>query len=145
MWRSYAYRLRLAFGGFLTNTADTVKHHGMALKGKTMLFGDIVLALFDLIIRELGHAATVGAYQVIVVITIVELKNSLHPVKLAARQDARLFKLREHTVDRGQANLDIFDQKRTIDVFGAQVPVLGTPEDIEHFKSRKGCLKANRF
>ena len=56
----------------------------MALKRETVLFGNIVLALFNLIVRELSHAATMSAYQVIVVITIIKLKNGLHPIELTA-------------------------------------------------------------
>jgi hypothetical protein len=145
VWCSLGVCLRFTFGAFLADTADAVKHHGMALKRETVFFSDIMLTLFDFVIGELSHAATMGTYQVIVMITIVELKNGLHPVELTPRQDARLFELREYSVDCGQANLNVFSQKCTVNVFGTQMPVLGAPEDIKHFQSRKGRFKANRF
>jgi len=96
----------------------------MALQRKAVVLGDLVLALFNVNIREFDHLAAVGANEVVMVITVIELKNGLATVKLAARQDACLLKLSQHTVDSRQANIDAFADQHAIDIFGTEVPLV---------------------
>ena len=65
----------------------------MAFKRIAIRACDLVLALFDFVIRKLSDLAAMRADQMIVVIAIIELKDRLAPVKLTPRQDPRLLKL----------------------------------------------------
>ena len=70
-----------------------------------------MLALLDLRVEELLHPATTQAHQVVMVLAFVELEHRLAGFKVAARQQARLFELHQHPVDRGQADVGALGQQ----------------------------------
>ena len=53
-----------------------------------------MLPFFNIGVGKFSHLAAMRANQMIVMITIIELKNRLATVKLATRQNAGLLKLR---------------------------------------------------
>lgn len=105
----------------------------MALKRETMLGGNFVLPLLDLRVRELDHRAAMRTNQVVVMVTIVELKYGLHAIKLTAAENASLLELREHPIHRGQTDVDLISQKNPIDILGTEVSLLGASKNIEDF------------
>lgn len=90
----------------------------MAFEYKAFVFGNLMLAFFNFVVSELDYRAAISANKVIVMIAVVKFKNSLATIKLASYQNARLFKLGQYAVNRGQAYVDILGHKRTVDVFG---------------------------
>jgi hypothetical protein len=60
----------------------------VAFQRETVVLGDLLLALFDVRIRELDYRAAIRADQVIVVVAIVQFEDGLAAVELAASQDA---------------------------------------------------------
>jgi len=105
----------------------------VALKRETMLGGDLVLPLLNLWIRELDHRAAMRTNQVIMMVTIVELKYGLYAIKLAATENASLLELCEHPIHRGQTDVDLIGQKNPIDIFGTEVSLLRASKNIENF------------
>jgi len=91
-------------------------------KLESLLSGNPALPILDLGIAELLHPAAVQADQVIVMGSLVELKDRLTRLKMAARENPSLLKLGQDAIHGGQANIDGFSQQRPIDIFGRQVP-----------------------
>lgn len=85
------------------------------------------------------------ANQVIVMISVVQLKNSLATIELAARQDTRLLELGQHTVNRGQADIDTLANQHTINVLGAQMALTGFMKDIQDFQAGECGFESNIF
>src|ERR1700704_6584429 len=69
------------------------------------LLGDLVLALLDLGVVELLHAAALKAHQVVVVAALVQLVDRLAALEVVAHQQPRLLELREDAVDRGEPDV----------------------------------------
>lgn len=78
-------------------------------------------------------------------IAVIELKNRLAAIKLTARQDASLFELRQHAINRRKPDLDILTNQDTIDVLGAQVTLTRLMKYIHNFQAWKSGLQANVF
>lgn len=114
----------------------------MAFKGKAVVLGDLVLAFFDIGIRKLNNLAAIRTDQVIVMIAVVEFKDGLAAVELAAHQNASLFELGEDTVNRCQADIDIFGDEGPVHIFSALMSFIGASENVEDFEARKGRLQA---
>jgi len=117
----------------LAIAANAIKDHRVALKRETMLGRDLVLPLLDLRVRELDHRAAMRTNQVIVMVTIIQLKYGLNAIKLAATENASLLELCEHAINRGQTDVDLIGQKNPIDIFGTEVSLLGASKNIENF------------
>ena len=93
---------------------------------------DGFLQLFDLGLIKLFHSAAVQAHQMIVVLTLVELIHGLAPLKVGPTQETGLFKLREDTVNRGQANVNVFAQSDAVDVLCRHVAVIPALEQLQN-------------
>lgn len=91
-------------------------------KLESLLSRNPALPILDLGIAELFHPATVQADQVIVMGSLVELKDRLTRLKMAARENPGLLELGQDAIHGGQANIDGFGQQRPIDIFGRQMP-----------------------
>jgi len=91
-------------------------------KLESLLSGNPALPILDLGIAELLHPAAVQADQVIVMGSLVQFKDRLTRLKMAARENPSLLKLGQDAIHGGQANIDGFSQQRPIDIFGRQVP-----------------------
>ncbi len=91
--------------GALVFGAIGVNRQGMVSNGKTFGFGYRVLAFFNFSVIKLFNLAAVQAHQVVMVLSFVQLIHRLARLKIAAVEQARLLKLREYPVDRGQANV----------------------------------------
>ena len=107
--------------------------------------GDPVLPVLDLGIEELLDVAALQADQVVVVVAFVQLENSLAGFEVMAFEQAGLFELGKHPVNRGQADIHVFGDEQAIDVFGGQVAVFGFLEKIEDLEPRESCLQADTF
>lgn len=117
----------------------------MLFQRKALGLGHSSLALFDLRIVEFLHLATIEAHQMIVVGAFVELINGLAALKIAAGEQARLLKLREHPIDRGQANVRAFTQQHAIDVFRCHMALRTGLENLHDFQARQSGFQASVF
>ena len=112
---------------------------------KTFGFGDRVLAFFDFGVVKLFHLAAVQADQVVVVFALVQLKHRFATFKLAALQDARLLKLCQHPVHRGQADIRTLLQQYPEDVFSRHMTLAAALEDFQNLQPRHRGLEAGAF
>ena len=115
----------------------------MTFELETLFFCDLMLTLFDFCVGELGNTTAVRTDQVVMVITVVEFKDRLATIKLAASQNPGLFKLGQDAVDGRQANIDAFAKQGAIDVLSAQVALTRFSENIQNFQARKCGLQTN--
>jgi hypothetical protein len=106
------------------------------LQRKAARTGNALLALLDLGIEEFLHAAAVEAHQVVVVLALVELVDGLARFEVVARQQPCLLELREHAIDRGQANVHMLGEQDAIHVFSAQMALFAGLEDLEDLQPR---------
>lgn len=115
----------LFFEGTLAFDAACIQAQRVVLNVKPLGFGNFFLPRFDLGVKKLLDPATVHADDMVMVVAFVELEDRFAVFKVAAAQDARLFKLRQHTVDRGQPNGDVICEQDFVNVFSAHVPLQG--------------------
>lgn len=117
----------------------------MAFQRKTVILGDLVLALFDVGIREFLDLAAIRADEVIVMVAVIEFKHGLAAVELTAYQYSRLFKLGQDPIHRREANIDIFGNEGAIDIFSALMTFVGSAKNIKNLQAGKRRLKAHIF
>ena len=113
------------------------------MQRKATVLGDLMLAFFDFRVEELLDFAALQTDQMVVMVAFVEFEHRTAALKMMALQQASLLELGQHAVDSGQSDVRTFAQQQLIDVLGAQVPLLGILEQLEHFQSRQGGLEAD--
>ena len=66
------------------------------------------LPLFDPRIVELLDAAALQADEMVVMVALVQLEHRLAGLEMVANQKTRLLELRQHAVNRGEADVEAF-------------------------------------
>lgn len=117
----------------------------MLADDEAAFLGDPVLPLFNGGVVELLDLAALQADQMVVVLPFVEFKDSLAGFEVVTFEQAGLFELGEHAIDRGEANIHVFGDEQAIDVFRSQMAGLDLLEEIEDLEPREGCLQADTF
>jgi len=112
---------------------------------EAFVLGNRFLQVFNLGLIKLLDPATVQAHQVIVVLPLIELIHGFAALKMRATQEPGLLKLREHSVDRGQADIDVFAQSDAVDVFCRHVPMLSALEQLQNLQAWQGGFEACGF
>jgi hypothetical protein len=79
------------------------------------------------------------------VLALVELKHRFTAFKVRAAQQPRLFKLSEHAVDGGQADVDVFGEGNAVNILGRHVPMLAALKPLQNLQSWQGGFEASRF
>jgi hypothetical protein len=69
----------------------------------------------------------------IVMLSVIELKNRFAPIKLASSQDASLLKLGQHPINGGEPNINLVVEQRAVDILSTQVSFTRLAEHIENF------------
>jgi len=87
------------------------------------------LTLLNRSIQELNDLAAFHTDHVIVMIRVVELEHGAAAFEIVADDQAGPLKLRQHAIDRCQANIVSRIQKLFVDVFGAEMAHLGILEN----------------
>src|SRR6185312_10198982 len=103
---------------------------------------DLLLALLDLGIVELLHAAAMEAHEVVVVAALVQLIDRLPALEVVADEEPRLLELREDAVDRGEPDVRMLVQELAVHVLRGEVARLAVLEEVEHAKPRNRHLEA---
>ncbi len=112
---------------------------------ETQLFGDDLLPLLNSFVQKLFHFATLHAKDMIVMATLIEFKHRVSTLKMVATHDIRRLKLRQDTVNRGQANILTGFQQRFVDVFGTHMVRLAALQNIENLDARQRRLEPGFF
>jgi len=112
---------------------------------KTTFLRNLDLALLDFLIEEFLDLAAIQADQMVVVRTFVQLEHRLAGFEVIALQQAGLLKLRQHAIDRGQADIQVVIQQNTVHVLGAQMTHFGIVEDVENLQTGQRRFEAAGF
>lgn len=139
-----AERLTRAMGTVSLGTVP-VKRQCMLGNIKAALFGNPLLAFFDFFVVKLFHPAAIEANEMVMVGAFVQLEYRLAGFKMIPVKQTCLLELRQHTIDRCQADIHIFGQQDLVDVLGAQVAHLTILENIENLESRQGGFQTAGF
>src|SRR2546430_7147744 len=115
----------------------------MAVQREAARTRDLVLAPLDLGVVELLDATALQAHEVVVVAAFVQLEHGLAGLEVLAREQARLLELREHAIDRGEADVDAFGDERLVDILGGEVAHLAGLEELEDLAARERRLDAS--
>ena len=106
---------------------------------------NVVLPLLNLGVVKLLHLAAVQTHQMIMVLPLIDLVDGLARLKVAAIQQAGLFKLRQYPVDRGQANVGTFLEQHPKDIFSRHVSLFTDLKNLQNFQSRQRRLETGTF
>ena len=88
------------------------------------------LPLLDTRVHELFDPATVQTHNVIVVSTVVQLKDGHAILEVMTGNEPGRLKLRQYAVDGGQPDIFVTVQERAVNVFGRQVSRRAALEDF---------------
>ena len=102
----------------------------MLVNGKAALARNALLAPFDFGIVEFFDPAALHTHEVIVVPALVQLEHRFAALKMMAFEQAGLFELGEHPINRGQTDIDAVLHEQAIDIVGTHVPQAGTLEEL---------------
>src|SRR3989440_730391 len=75
-------------------------------------------------------------------LALVKPEPRLAGLEMLAREEPRLLELREHPIDRGEADVDAFGDQRLVDVFGGKMADFARLEELEDLAARQRRLEA---
>lgn len=110
-----------------------------------VLFGDLVLKIFDALVHELDHLAVVDIHHMVVMFLAGKLIHGMAIVEVVSRDDTGGFELGEHPVDGGEAYGVIRIHQILVNVFGTQVVRVGVFQHFQHFQSWQCDLQTRAF
>jgi hypothetical protein len=85
---------------------------------KTALFGYALLAALYFVVVEFFNHTAAQAYQMVVVLALIELVHRLIAFKIATQQNASLLELGENAVHRSQADIAVILQQNAEYILG---------------------------
>ncbi len=111
---------------------------------EVLFSGYFALEHFYGFVLKLLDAPALHTDKMVVMIPAVEFKHGVTTFKMMANDESRRFKLREHTVDGGQANFFTFGDEVSENFFCAQVAIMhpSSLEDFENLNAWKGNFQA---
>ena len=115
----------------------------MILNGEAALFGNGVLALFNLRVVKLFDPTAVNTDQMVMVFAMIDLEDSLSRLKEVALKQTGLLKLGQHAINRGQPDVHVFCNQHAVDVFRRHVAEGAFLEKLKNFQPRKGGFQAH--
>ena len=113
----------------------------MVFYGVTVTVRDFLLELLDTIIDEFDDLARLQANHVIVVTAVGEFENRHPAFEVVPVHQAGAFELRQHPVDRGQAEFVAPVEQRPVNSFGAQVALLAGFKHLENLQAGRRYLE----
>lgn len=117
----------------------------MFLNGEAAFFRDFLLSRFNFWVVKFFDPATVDAHQMVVMLVVIQFKNSFAGFKMMALQNAGLFKLGQNSVNGSQTDILLFRQQQAVDVFCGQMAVGSTFKQVEDLEAGACHLEANAF
>ena len=76
---------------------------------------------------------------------LIEFEHGFVRFEVVANQQAGLFKLCEHPIDRGQARVRALFEQQAVDVFGGQVAHVAAFEEFKYAQPRQGGFETLVF
>lgn len=126
-------------------SAVRIQAQSMIGNHKAFGMGHSLLPRFDFCVIKLFDATAVQAHHVVMVLAFVEFINRFAAFKVVAAQDAGLFKLRQHAVNSGQADVGVFIEQVAKHVFGRHVALCTTLKNLQDFQARQSGFEAVVF
>ena len=114
----------------------------MVVDFKTARGSHFRLAFLDFRVVEFLDVAALHAHQMIVVAALIELENGFVRFKVMADQQARLLKLQQHAVHRGEAGVGAVFLQQFVDFFSRQVAHRAFLKEFEDAQARQSGFKA---
>jgi hypothetical protein len=115
----------------------------MVVDVETQALGDGRLTVFNAAVHEFFDPAAVNTDDVVMVGAMVQLENSHAVFEMMASDEARGFKLREHAIDRGKADVFVAAQELPVDVLRRQVAGVAALQNLQDFEARQRDLQAS--
>jgi hypothetical protein len=105
--------------------------------------GNVLLMLFYDFIDELIDPATFHTQDMVVVVTLVQLKNRMPPLEMVAFDQAGRFKLGQYPVNRGQPDVFTHVQEHFINILRTLMSGTTTLQDIQDLHPGQSYFQAN--
>jgi hypothetical protein len=109
----------------------------MCLEHKSPLLGDGLLAALDRLINELVYSATLGTNKMIMMRTLIELKDGALCVECVTNQDIRISKLHQYPVHGRQDDVNLLIRKQVRNIIRRKMLSRMFMEQLQHPYSRK--------
>ena len=108
----------------------------------TMLLGDLLLSLFNNIIRKLDNFTIRNTDHMVMVISLGQFKNRVTCFKIVASDQASCFKLGKYSIYRGQPNVIAGGKQELVYIFSAKVTslIICRFENFQDFYTRESNL-----
>jgi len=103
--------------------------------------GDLSLPVLDAVVAEFLDAPAINADDVVVVLAFVQFEDGRATLEVMAGHEPSRLELREHPVDRREADVLVRFEQPAVDVLGTHVARLAYREDLEDFQARHGDLQ----
>src|SRR5690625_4467324 len=103
--------------------------------------GNRLSMTFDDFVNKFVHATTDNAENVVVVFPGIQLEARMAPLEMQPRDNTGRLELGQHTVNGGKIDLLARVDKRTINIFRAQVALLARFKQTENLAARRRHLE----
>ncbi len=107
-----------------------------------VLAGNGVLALFDRLIKKLGHLAAAGTDHMVVVVALIDLVDRVAAIEVVARDQAGTLELGQDAIDGGDADFLARLEQRPIDILGAHVALRILLQQLQDTHARQGRFQS---
>ena len=91
------------------------------------------MPLFNGVVNKLVHFPAFHAQYVVVVTALVEFEDGMPTLEMMSLDQAGRFKLCEHPVDSGQADILTGLQQCLVDIFRTLMTTAGPLQDVDYF------------
>src|SRR5690606_6029001 len=118
-----------------------VEHKAVVDQFEVVLFRDLALQSFNLVVHELYDITRFHAYHVVVMLAFIHLEHGMPALEVVAFHETRGLKLRQYAVHRRKADILTGFQKFLVDIFRAQVTLAVALEDFQNLYSWQGYLE----
>ena len=96
---------------------------------------DLTLQILNPLVVEFDDVPGIEADHVIVVGAVSKLEDGHAPLEIVPIHEARTLKLREHTINRREAQLFAALEKCPVDRFSTQMPLCVAVENLQDLES----------
>lgn len=111
--------------------------------GEAAFPGNLGLSTLNFRIVEFLDTTALQTNQVVVVLTVLELKHSLARLEMVPLQQASLLELGEHAIDGSQTYIGMFSQQLTINILGGKMACRRLAEQVKDGHARGSGLEAD--
>lgn len=108
------------------------------MNGEAVLGGNFLLSRFNGGIVKLFQMSALHAYDVVVMLPVIQFEYRFAPFEIMAHQYPRQFELGQHAVYRGQTHILAAGNKQFVNILCAQVMVFAAFEQVQNFKPGQG-------